>query len=115
MRNMLPLTLGVCLAGCATSSGILPAGPNTYTLREHYAPVRGGASAAQQDALTSANAFCTQQGRQFVPTLMNASGSNPYGQTDYSVTFMCLPPDDPRVKNFQIQQAPNLVIEERNR
>jgi hypothetical protein len=58
------------LVGCASSTGILPAGPDTYTLSERFAPVRGGGDEAQRDALTKANEFCIQQGRQFVPAMM---------------------------------------------
>ena len=40
------------LSGCAESTGILPMGPDTYTLSEHYAPIRGGAVTAGKVALT---------------------------------------------------------------
>ena len=32
----------VCIEGCATSTGIVPVGPDTYVLSEMRAPVRGG-------------------------------------------------------------------------
>lgn len=113
-------TLGgaALLAGCATSTGVLPAGPDTYTLSEHVAPVRGGRDEAQRVALTKANDFCAQKGRQFVPTMMNQEGNlaNPNGPaTGYSVTFRCLLPTDPAVAQYQLQQAPNLIVEQRNR
>jgi hypothetical protein len=38
------------LVGCASSTGILPAGPDTYTLSEKFAPVRGGGDEAQRVA-----------------------------------------------------------------
>ena len=68
------------LSGCATSTGILPAG-DTYTLTERFARIRGGGTEAQRAALTEANAFCVQQGRVFVPGTMNDAGNlnNPYG------------------------------------
>jgi hypothetical protein len=67
--------------------------------------------------LTQANAYCAQQGRQFVPNNMGQSGAltNPYGPTGYTVTFRCLSPNDPAVANYHLQQAPNLIIEQRNR
>jgi hypothetical protein len=41
MRNSLFMWLGaIVLTGCQTSTGILPAGPNTYTMTKHVAPVR---------------------------------------------------------------------------
>lgn len=104
------------LSGCQTSTGILPAGPNTYTLSKHTAPILGGSTTAEQQALTEANAYCSQQGRVFVPNEMTTPPSaNPYGPTNYSVTFRCLSPDDPAVAAFRLQSAPNFIIEQRNR
>jgi hypothetical protein len=59
--------LVVPLLGCTSSSGILPAGPDTYTVTERLAPVRGGGTEAQRIALTEANTYCQQQNRVFVP------------------------------------------------
>ena len=105
------------LVGCASSTGILPAGPDTYTISEKYAPIRGGGDAAEREALTKANEFCTQQGRVFVPSNMAQAGAvlSPYGPTGYTVTFRCLLPNDPAVATYRLQQAPNVIIEQRNR
>ena len=106
------------LAACTTNStGILPAGPNTYTVTEVVAPIQGGGAAAQQKALTLANAFCQQQGRVFVPNTMNQAGNlaNPYGPTGYAVTFQCLAPNDPAVASYKLERAPNIITEQRIR
>jgi hypothetical protein len=104
------------LTGCASSTGILPAGPETYTLTEKFAPIRGGSDTAEREALTKANDFCTQKGRQFVPNNMGQAGTtNPYGPTGYTVTFRCLLPNDPAVANYHLGQAPNVIVEQRNR
>jgi hypothetical protein len=111
------VALCAALGGCASSTGILPAGPDTYTLSKRFAPVRGGGDEAQRDALTKANDYCAQQGRQFVPNNMGQSGNlaNPYGPTGYAVTFKCLLPNDPAIAKYQLQPAPNIIIEQRNR
>jgi hypothetical protein len=105
------------LFGCASSPGILPAGPDTYTLMQKFAPVRGGGEEAQRAVLTEANDFCAQQGRVFVPSTMGQAGNlrNPYGPTGYTVTFKCLLRNDPIVASYQLQQAPNIIVEQRNR
>jgi hypothetical protein len=105
------------LAGCATSTGVLPAGPDTYTISEKYAPVLGGGDEAEKDTLTKANDFCTQKGLMFVPSNMGQSGgyAPASGRNGYSVTFKCLPANDPAVAAYHLQQAPNVVIEQRNR
>ena len=107
----------VPLVGCACSTGILPAGPETYTVTERLAPVRGGGTEAERIALTEANTYCQQQNRVFVPVTMDQAGNlnNPYGPTGYAVTFRCLLPNDPAVAKFQLERAPNLILEQRNR
>jgi hypothetical protein len=98
------------LGGCASSTGILPAGPDTYTISERYAPIRGGGVEAQRESLTKASEFCVQQGLQFVPAVMGTSGAqSPYGPTGYTVTFKCLPQSDAAAKSYQVQQMRNLM------
>ena len=85
--------LAIASSGCAMSTGILPTGPDTYTVSEHFAPIRGGAIAAQQSSLSEGKAYCAAQGKQFmVLDKETLPIHNPYGATDYSVTFRCLDP-----------------------
>ena len=51
----------VALAGCAVSSGILPAGPNTYTLTERVAPIAGGGMEAQRVASKRRTRFANRR------------------------------------------------------
>jgi len=78
------------LSGCAVSTGILPAGPDTYTVTDHLAPIRGGGIEAKRVALSGANSFCQQQDRVFVPVTMDQTGnlSNPYASGVLSVSFL---------------------------
>ena len=103
------------LTGCV-STGILPAGPNTYTVTESVDPMLGGSVAAQKRSLTAANAFCLEKGREFLPLEMFAPRSaSPYGPTDYSVTFRCLPAGDPELARGGRNRAPDAIIEQRQR
>jgi hypothetical protein len=112
--------LGVVLfgcVGCAASTGVLPAGPDTYTVTERFAPVRGGSVEAQKVATTEANAYCAQQGRQYFPLNMSplASMTGQGTQTGYSITFRCLPPGDPELTRPHFERPADAVIEQRNR
>lgn len=112
----LSLITAVNLVGCQMGTGILPAGPDTYTLTEHAAAIVGGSTTAQQTALTKANAYCAQQGRQFVVSdMLTPASANPYGPTNYSVTFRCLLPGDPDLARGGRNRAPDQIIEQRNR
>jgi hypothetical protein len=119
MRAVMIAT-ALAVSGCAPlsrSTGILPAGPDTYTLTERFAPISGGGEEAERQVLTKANDFCTEKGRKFVPNNMGQAGNltNPYGSTGYTVTFKCLLPNDPAVAAYQLQQAPHIIVEQRNR
>jgi hypothetical protein len=114
--TMLFAVIPMALVGCAMSTGIMPAGPDTYMLGEHYAPIRGGSVTAQQATLTEANAFCVQQGKVFLPSEMQTPASlNPYGPTDFRLAFRCVPPDHPDIANYRLQSSPNFIVEQRNR
>jgi hypothetical protein len=116
MRNLGIVVLCAALGGCSSSTGILPAGPDTYTLSARYAPIRGGSDEAEREVLTKANEFCGQHGRQFVPNNMGqTAGMVSNNTTGYTVTFKCLLPNDPAIARYQLQQAPNVIIEQRNR
>ena len=89
----LALTAALSLSGCAESSGILPAGPDTYTLTEPVSSMAGGEIEAQRVVLQKANGFCTSKGREMMPLDLKDEGA-PYGPTGYSATFRCLLPTD---------------------
>jgi len=101
--------LPIVVSGCAASTGVLPAGPDTYTITEKFAPARGGSLEAKRVALTKANDFCTEKGRVFVPSIMREAGPTPqYGNTEYMVTFQCLPPNTPNVARNR-EGAPGII------
>jgi hypothetical protein len=100
------------LSGCAGNTGIIPTGPDTYTLTERFPIDHGGAAEAEKDALIKVNEFCEAKGRKFVP---NTMGQAVIGHTEYTVTFRCLLPNDPAVAKYQLEQAPNVTVEQRNR
>jgi hypothetical protein len=89
MRGMVFCAALLALAGCSTSSGVLPYGPDTFTLSEHRGPVLGGAGAARTAAITEANAYCQKMGATFKPADGQEGGASLYGPTSYTLTFHC--------------------------
>ena len=73
------LALILALTACSQGTGILPAGPDTYTVTKHRAPVLGGAKEAQRVAMTEANDYCVQSGRKFFPLNMAEQAAVPAG------------------------------------
>jgi hypothetical protein len=107
-RCTLPgLLLASLLVGCSSSTGILPAGPDTYTVTERLSPMLGGGTGAERVALNEANDFCERHGRKFLTVDMAEGGNHTqWGGTGYSVTFHCFLPSDPRLLQFQFAQPP---------
>jgi hypothetical protein len=104
------------LAGCLPGTGILPAGPNTYRITEkNLGGVFTDTEPAERAALTQANEYCAQQGRQFVPLIMKGTPGAPARFPTYTVTFKCLLQGDPEIAKFKLQPTPNVVIKQRNR
>lgn len=53
----------LALVGCATSSGVLRSGPNTFTITATASPGAGGATTAKKSAYGDASAECSRQGK----------------------------------------------------
>jgi len=86
MYSLLPLLFLVLLVGCSThSSGVLKVGPDTYTVSTSAGPWAGGIVEAKRMALSEANQYCAQQGKD----IFVISKEDPrMGPTE--VTFRCL-------------------------
>src|SRR5262249_51360991 len=91
--------LVLALAGCTMSTGMIGAGPNTWTITERASPILGGTDTAQRTAVEKANAQCRSQGREMLPVDMHSvRGITTESETGYSVTFRCLLPSDPEFR-----------------
>ncbi len=97
MRAFLPVVAtAIMLSASGSSRGVSPAGPDTYTLTERYAVIRGGGDQAERDALLKAHDFCTTMGRKFVPSNI--------GQA--TVTFSVFCPTIPRLRLTSCSKRP---------
>jgi hypothetical protein len=110
MRATLAIVVAL-FSGCAESMGIRPAGPDLYTVSEHFAAGRAGSLTVEQTVVTEASTFCIQQGRVFLPVdMLTPARADPPDRTGYSVTFRCAPPGDlvpPRASG----SGPDAIIE----
>ena len=94
MRATLAIVVTL-FSGCAESTGIRLAGPDIYTVSEHFAAGRPGSLTVEQTIVTEASTFCIQQGRVFLPIdMVTPARAGPPDQTGYSVTFRCVPSGD---------------------
>ena len=112
MRKLI-VASALLVAGCSSSTGVLPLGPDTYTVSERYAPILGGVSKAEKVALTEASQYCDGQGRKFLPVAASQGGpvvqEALYGPTRYTVTFRCLLPGDPALVRPTLEQSNTIM------
>lgn len=105
LRTAFGAALPICVGACAVGSGVVPLGPDSFTITERRAPVLGGAFEAKKVALTEAAQFCAGKGQQFFAVSEKEGAfprNNPWGNTDYTVNFQCLASDDPRLRGGSV-------------
>ena len=89
------VALAALLPACGAASGIVPIGPDTYTVSEMRSEALGGGAQAHAAVVAEMAGFCQQQGRA-VRVLDLRPGGDPRGHywpTAFSATFQCVGPD----------------------
>lgn len=112
MKAFAPIVLAatVALSGCGLktySSGVMPLGPDTYTVSaDDLNP-----SNAKQAALTQASQYCANKDQELlVNHIVDGSRGN---RMYYDINFRCLGKNDPELKRPSFTKSPDIVIEER--
>ena len=89
----------LALAGCASNSGVVPAGQDTYLVSREAASGFAGLGTLKADALRQADAYC--QGLHKAMKVISATESQPpyvFGNFPRAeVQFMCLSAGDARI------------------
>ena len=84
----------VCLAACST--GVVPAGPDTYIVSQKvssFGSTGGGKAAAYREA----NAWCAKRGLVMVPISVDTREARPGQMGTAELTFRALRPGDPEI------------------
>jgi len=99
------------LAGCATSSGIVPTGPDSYMVSRSAGWGSANASSVLADDYREANEFCAKDGKKMETVHTQTSpmyfGHRPEAQLD----FMCLQPGDSQLRRPMMQADPQKIVE----
>jgi hypothetical protein len=96
MKSYAVFAAAVLLAGC-TDTGPIKIGPDTYSISTRV-PLGGPASAKGQ-ALQEANTFCSSQSREILLDHETSSECALHGGCgEAEITFYCLNPGDPQLK-----------------
>jgi|GEM_PF-2688694 hypothetical protein len=101
----------LCLAvitGCATSSGPVPFGKDTYmiSISENVSGAKGVSRAAKE-----ANTHCASMGKEFIFRTTTQSGGGPgFGTLHTNLVYSCVFKDDPEYTRPNMGNLPNTNI-----
>ncbi len=76
----------IILTSCVTSTGVMPFGPDTFTVTVESEEM--GMGIAQKKAIAEARVFCQSKGGQFQPQDSSVATSD--DKDVYSLTFRCV-------------------------
>lgn len=115
MRSTLLVLLAPVLAACAMSQGVQKMGPDTYMVSAIAAPIRGGASGAELQAVADANTHCAAMGKEIMVTNTSSSDLNRVGAGQATVTFRCLATGDRDLRRPNYEAVPTAIIKDTRR
>lgn len=107
------LISSLLVAGCASNSGVVNIGPDTYMIAKQAATGFPGLGNMKAEIITEGSAFCRTNGRVFRITSATET-QPPYIAGNYprsEIEFMCLDKSDPELTRPRIKRDPSAVIE----
>ncbi len=109
MKYFLLGYFSLLFVSCASSTGVLKLGPDTYKMSSRYSPARGGDAAAEVDVLSTANSYCEKMGKEL---LVKNTEKRSFAPADagFEAIFQCLNKNDAGLIRPSYEQAPAVVI-----
>ena len=107
------IILVAALSGCASNSGVVPVGPDTYMVSRQAATGFSGMGTLKADAFQEANEYCLKDKKK-VQVVRTDESRPPYLLGNYpraEVQFMCLSPGDKDLARPKLVPDPNTVVE----
>jgi len=113
MKYIAYLSVVLTLFGCASNSGVVPIGPETFMVSRQAATGFSGLGTLKADAFREANEYCFRQNKNI--RVVNSSDSlPPYIMGNFprsEIQFMCLDINDVEFTRPKMQKTPDTVIE----
>src|SRR2546428_841808 len=105
--------LAMLLAGCASNSGVIPIGPDTFMVSRQAATGFSGAGNLKAEAFQEANHYCLNHKKQ-LQVVHTAEAQPPYVWGNFpkvEVQFMCLDANDAELVRPKLRKEADTVIE----
>ena len=109
------LAATLALAGCASHTGIVSMGRDTFMVAKQQATGFPGLGNMKAEIIAEGSAHCRAQGKEFQLTATRETAP-PYILGNYprsEIEFMCLSPGDPELQRPRLVKTPDTVIEVR--
>jgi hypothetical protein len=91
------------LSGCASSTGVIPMGPDSFMISKQGASGFSSNGAMKAEAYQEANEFCAKQDKKLMPVGTHEVPSG-FGRLPSSeIEFMCLSPGDPQLTRVRME------------
>jgi hypothetical protein len=107
------LGLAVLIAGCASNSGVVAIGQDTYMVSRQAATGFSGSGTLKAEAFREANEYCASQGK-VMQVVATEEAKPPYLFGNFpkaEIQFMCLTRGDPEMGRPRLTPRPDTVIE----
>jgi len=106
----------IFLAGCASNSGVMPIGQDTYMVSRQAATGFSGSGTLKSEAFQEANEYCTNLGKS-IQVVNTSESSPPYVLGNFpkaEIQFMCLSAKDAELTRPKLKKEADAVVEIKN-
>ncbi len=113
MNKILIAVLLLSVCACASHTGIVPMGKDTYMIAKQQATGFPGLGNMKAEIIAEGTRYCTSLGKIF-QIVSTQETQPPYVLGNYpraEIQFMCLPGDDPELHRPKLEKTPDTVIE----
>lgn len=111
--GLISLALSAAVVGCASHTGVVPMGRDTFMIAKQQATGFPGLGNMKAEIIGEASRHCAAAGRELM-IVSTQETQPPYVLGNYprsEITFMCLAAGDPDLRRPNLQKTPDTVIE----
>lgn len=111
--NKFFIVTAMVLAGCASNSGIIPIGKDTYMVSRQAATGFSGSGTLKAEAFQEASAYCANQGKS-LQVVSTQEAQPPFLLGNYpkaEVQFMCLTDGDAELGRPKLAPKADVTVE----
>lgn len=112
MKTTMIFVAMLMLVGCASHTGVVPIGKDTYMVAKQQATGFPGLGNMKAEIISEGNSYCETQNKKF-QIVSTTESQPPYILGNYpraEITFMCIYADDPELQRPKLQRGADMVI-----